>query len=121
MQSMFSRLKTLLLPSLAAVSLLLSSGCGGTKTSYPGPEPITLTVEEPGEGVVLQTSSFPARGQGSKADALVACPGPGEDLGQGVCWHMHTHASLPAAVLISPWVRSLVDSPQFSAPPCRWE
>lgn len=72
---MFSRLNTLLLPSLATVSLLLSSGCGGTTTSYPGPEPITLIVEEPGEGVVLKTAAFTARGQVSKADALVACQG----------------------------------------------
>jgi uncharacterized protein YfaP (DUF2135 family) len=75
MHSMFLRIKTLLFPALAVLGLLLSAACGGAKASYPGPEPISLVVEEPGEGVVLSSPGFTARGQVSKADAFVACQG----------------------------------------------
>ena len=69
-------LRTRFLPFLATLMVSLSLACGGARqTSYPGPEPLTLTLTEPADGAVVDHPDLAVRGQVSQANALVTCNG----------------------------------------------
>lgn len=65
--------RKLLASGAAALLLLLNLHCGGGATAtVAGPPPLTLTVEAPGEGVVVPSAALRLRGRVSQASATVA-------------------------------------------------
>lgn len=65
--------RKLLASGAAALLLLLNLHCGGGATAtVAGPPPLTLTVEAPGEGVVVPSRALRLRGRVSQASATVA-------------------------------------------------
>jgi hypothetical protein len=69
-------LRTKLLTGTAVLCSLLALACGGAgQTSYPGPPPLTLTLQDPAEGVVVDRPTLVVKGVVSQPDALVACNG----------------------------------------------
>ena len=66
-------MKSFLIFCLVALGMALGLHCGGsTQATVPGPPPLTLTVETPGDGIVVSAPSLHLRGSVSQANATVA-------------------------------------------------